>query len=294
MKESSKDGDLGCLFFLVVLMLFFSYGDSAFFAGFAILAAVGSVMRLWSFPRPTASIREKVRFVLSIYVAIIFAFGGLYFLEFERDPEAFSFPAQPPLEQRVQDQIQILRGSLESLNDQLMALEVLQAEGMKSPDVPLMKRASFHSRPQVHHSTEVTGLRARCEHLIVVINGRRYNLRHSTGLLDSQMEHRVREVLNASTQEQRFQAIEAIKIDLGAAREAILARIATFEPAPSERKIADFIYFSFVTMATIGYGDIYPSSTFARCLVITQSLAGIFLLGFALVAIWPQKDGKQA
>lgn len=40
----------------------------------------------------------------------------------------------------------------------------------------------------------------------------------------------------------------------------------------------DFIYFSFITMTTLGYGDILPNSTFVRGLVILQVMVGIFLL----------------
>ena len=40
----------------------------------------------------------------------------------------------------------------------------------------------------------------------------------------------------------------------------------------------DFIYFSFITMTTLGYGDIVPNSTFVRGLVILEAMFGIFLL----------------
>jgi len=40
----------------------------------------------------------------------------------------------------------------------------------------------------------------------------------------------------------------------------------------------DFIYFSFITMTTLGYGDILPNSTFVRALVILEALLGIFML----------------
>jgi hypothetical protein len=40
----------------------------------------------------------------------------------------------------------------------------------------------------------------------------------------------------------------------------------------------DFIYFSFITMTTLGYGDIVPNSTFVRGLVVLEAMLGIFLL----------------
>ncbi len=40
----------------------------------------------------------------------------------------------------------------------------------------------------------------------------------------------------------------------------------------------DFIYFSLITMSTLGYGDILPNSVFVRGLVILQVLTGMFLV----------------
>ena len=36
--------------------------------------------------------------------------------------------------------------------------------------------------------------------------------------------------------------------------------------------IIDFVYFSFITITTVGYGDIVPLHTFVRALVLVQSL----------------------
>lgn len=42
--------------------------------------------------------------------------------------------------------------------------------------------------------------------------------------------------------------------------------------------IVDFIYFSFVTVTTVGYGDIVPQHTFVRALVLFQVLFGLYLV----------------
>jgi hypothetical protein len=42
---------------------------------------------------------------------------------------------------------------------------------------------------------------------------------------------------------------------------------------------SDFVYFSFITMTTVGYGDFTPSTGFPRTMAVTEALAGqIFLV----------------
>ena len=48
----------------------------------------------------------------------------------------------------------------------------------------------------------------------------------------------------------------------------------------------DYIYFSIVTITNLGYGEIIPNSTFAKSVVVFESLSGILLLGLVLNAIW--------
>lgn len=50
----------------------------------------------------------------------------------------------------------------------------------------------------------------------------------------------------------------------------------------------DFLYFSAMTMTTVGYGDILPSSRTSRFVVLTHAVLGIFYIGFALSFIWPK------
>jgi voltage-gated potassium channel len=45
-------------------------------------------------------------------------------------------------------------------------------------------------------------------------------------------------------------------------------------PAISAGEPARLIYFSFVTLTTVGYGDAYPSHRVARSLAVSEALAG--------------------
>jgi hypothetical protein len=58
----------------------------------------------------------------------------------------------------------------------------------------------------------------------------------------------------------------------------------SFSLQVSERESAShFIYFSFVTLATLGYGDITPKTEFAQRLAITEAIMGQFF-GWLVVA----------
>ena len=57
--------------------------------------------------------------------------------------------------------------------------------------------------------------------------------------------------------------------------------------------LPDAIYFSFVTLSTIGYGDITPIDAIARVMVIAEIIFGVVLLLFAFsefAAYSPEAD----
>ena len=65
----------------------------------------------------------------------------------------------------------------------------------------------------------------------------------------------------------------------------IYGLLSTIESKSFSRPLVDFtdaLYFSAITIATVGYGDIYPTSAFAKTVVISEILIGILLLGFLL------------
>lgn len=66
--------------------------------------------------------------------------------------------------------------------------------------------------------------------------------------------------------------------------------------ANSERHLSELIYFSFITLATVGYGDIVPVSPVARSMVILEALAGqLYLAAFVarlIGAMSPPQGGS--
>lgn len=56
------------------------------------------------------------------------------------------------------------------------------------------------------------------------------------------------------------------------------------------RTFLDFLYFSFVTLATLGYGDIHPVSTLARAAAVIEVILGVFFVAVT-VAVVVSKGG---
>jgi hypothetical protein len=48
---------------------------------------------------------------------------------------------------------------------------------------------------------------------------------------------------------------------------------------------SDFLYFSTITQATVGYGDILPNKTIVRMVVIIQCFASLIIVTFAVAAV---------
>lgn len=69
-------------------------------------------------------------------------------------------------------------------------------------------------------------------------------------------------------------------------------------PGETLRETADFLYFSFVTISTLGYGDITPNDSFAKSLSIFLSVAGQLYLTMIIAMLVgkylsaPQHDKK--
>lgn len=50
------------------------------------------------------------------------------------------------------------------------------------------------------------------------------------------------------------------------------------DPAPNPAEWTDFVFFSFTTLTTLGYGDIRPVSDVARSLTSAESILGVFYM----------------
>ncbi|SJZ95850.1 Ion channel [Cetobacterium ceti] len=56
-------------------------------------------------------------------------------------------------------------------------------------------------------------------------------------------------------------------------------------PADEDYNFITFMYFSSITMTTLGYGDILPVTSLARGLASIQTILGIVIIGFFLNSV---------
>jgi hypothetical protein len=77
-------------------------------------------------------------------------------------------------------------------------------------------------------------------------------------------------------------------VNVGVAFAAIYALEQCLKHAQS---FHEFVYFSFITLATIGFGDIVPSGQLSRWTVVAEVLTGLYFLAavFSTVTAWPQR-----
>jgi voltage-gated potassium channel Kch len=56
----------------------------------------------------------------------------------------------------------------------------------------------------------------------------------------------------------------------------------------------DYLYFSSVTITTLGYGDILPNSTKVRFLVMVESFLGVIIVGAFISSLFMKDEAKES
>ena len=57
------------------------------------------------------------------------------------------------------------------------------------------------------------------------------------------------------------------------------------ESLPWQTNFSDLYYFSFVTITTLGYGDIIPNNPIAEFFVVTESVTGVFYMAIVVSSL---------
>ncbi|BAJ00573.1 potassium channel family protein [Shewanella violacea] len=64
-------------------------------------------------------------------------------------------------------------------------------------------------------------------------------------------------------------------------------------PLPWGENFSQMAYFSFVTLTTLGYGDISPISSFSQVVVYMEAIAGVFYMAIVVASLVSSNQGKK-
>jgi uncharacterized membrane protein len=57
-------------------------------------------------------------------------------------------------------------------------------------------------------------------------------------------------------------------------------------------RTGDFFYFSFITLMTVGYGDMYPASPVARSMAIVEAMIGVIFVAVLISRLVGLHSGR--
>lgn len=297
---------------LLVGMVPISYAVAAYGGHVkSIVAALGAVALsiitfFWATDR---GLRHKVVSLLVLYLCIVIVFGSAYHSLFLWRPELFAFSTGIEEGRALQD-FKSQYDQLITLNSKLYMLAIVQG------DIP---RSSAALRTKVQFTNPSKAERESDRGFVPVTEQCKIRLRSDLAggpgagwIVSSLLEIRYRDEYfvfggdNGFDRESRVvgrlfdstggadfrDSIKNLIDVVSLKRQHAVGRLRSLVSAKPEWKLIDFIYFSAVTLTTLGYGDIVPNSSMARGVVLANCVVGVFFMAFALVFLWPSVQGE--
>lgn len=221
----------------------------------------------------------RLRWVFYLYLLIIFAFAFLYNLSYNIDHSSFVFAKDVHLSklssQIQEDSVQIHHLEMEAINLKLVQQRLAKEGNSKTDSLYSNFRYIFLRWNFKTVSVELSLNKLVFKNSSVGDLLSHYVKLYQLGESDPFFENEVK--------------LKAIEIDQKSpedfGRKVIITRLESNVKKLSELKnssylrwnFVDFFYFSTITQATVGYGDMLPNSSFIRFLVTLQTLIGVFI-----------------
>ena len=256
-----------------------------------------------------ASVKVRVLSLLGIYVGLMVAFGTVHYAAFLYRPDLYAFSDSIQEGKRVEEYSFIYEEAL-NRSKSLYVLALLHS----NPEYAMQaksKMVSLTNPSEGELDAEVGFVNLNFENRIrfleVVYAGaksvsikkyvelRSGDFKQSIGgeLIEAVFLPSNRAIIGmieAENREEMLRAIEKLIEVLQNEREQLLTRVRGLITNHPDWGLFDFIYYSAVTLTTLGYGDIFPNSTITRWIVLFNSVFGVFFVGFSLISLWPEKD----
>jgi len=227
------------------------------------------------------------------YVGLTVGFGSLHYLLFQRNPQAYVF-AEAIESSQLNATVHAATDELEEIQIELRLLRELAANG-RSAVSAFRQRATVLLRggESVTLVDEIQPAPPGFFHLVFL----RFQTPRTTYTLDGNLigdsrTHSIWALAEAKTMPAFLAALEQL-------RTVLLSRQREAQGKLSQRRpiwhYTDFVYFSAVTISTVGFGDIVPANHQSRLLAGSEATCGVLMIAFAFAFLWPERsDGSAA
>jgi hypothetical protein len=261
------------------LVVWFYTGNSGCVAGLFMAVGVFGIVDTLYLSRKVAR-RSRVIALAALYSSLIVLFASIYYFVYLHDPTAYAFSSQIEPKQ-IQGYYTVTYKSLLKECEFLLVLARLYEQpdvGMTAIrderteiELPMEKGGGGHAI--LFCSRYASGMSLVIPYMHVEYKGYQWdlNLTQPTNTRD-QFRTYVEDCIKTVNQEKEE--------DFQKLRDALSAR--------RQWGFLDFLYFSTVTITTLGYGDIIPNTRIVRMITMSQTFVGVFFVAYAVSLLWPR------
>lgn|GEM_PF-6525331 len=299
---------LGGLLWLVLARTRGRFYAASFATALALLLAWGC----YAFAK-SGTARLRVAALLGIYLALTVLFGAIHYSLFMSRPDLYSF-ADSIKEGKVVEEFDEAYAKVLARSKALYVLALAHASIDKA--LQASRERVFFANPD---RAQIEGEKG----FVTLEGSSRIRLRYEQLLIGKDLVHlhwvdvradgfsfsmggdalaasaipsagAAYKVEAAESSKEMQAALELLIDTMRAERSEGLREVRAQIEGRPDWNIIDFTYYSAVTITTLGYGDILPNATVTRLVVMLNSVAGVFFAAFALLVLWPSKDGAPA
>jgi hypothetical protein len=252
----------------------------------------------------TATQRGRAIAIIVGYIGMIFCFSGVYYGLHRQDPQAFRFTSGASV-LKADDTFQNYFGLLQDVHYRLFLLSLLDAypkagaHAIRKPDewvdIDDKRRVKFtvisNTKTNITNETTITLPKILPAPFLYIKDGDK-EVQFSSGPYSGGPYPQLLMLSHGTTEDMFKGHLSDLISFYEKERINLRSLIESSSLSDSSWDFLDFIYFSSVTMTTLGYGDIVPNKRITRLCVTAQSVCGVSYIAFALLLLWPRRIDK--
>jgi len=298
-KSKGDEGFLVCLFqlgipvsaftLMYLMQRFAAHFGSAVFAATTVTVAAVCVGTIAFFLARHASLRGRILAVVVGYVTLVFFYGAVYHFQFQRRPDAFLVNTEGK-EGKALQVFDDTYNSVREYNRRLYYLSLLEAHPQAGASA--VTNSGRNVSIDTTHTVKYSILWGSYNTTIFfnVYEDEVEVLDYDTTNPIDPITPLIGGLSHGKDAEAFLHRLRALIDHQESERNRLLAELKRAVSGDMPWDFLDFVYFSSVTMTTLGYGDIVPNARLTRLTVMSQAILGICYLGFSLMFIWPRDN----